>query len=127
MAQFLVILLILTDAFLVPSMAAAIETSKRGGAESNEVRRLGKHTAAEVVVKAFAAPPCLSPSEAPLIEDSQAKIGEGQEVQLKMRRRSSDKSVVGGGLILGGLATAFIAVVFCYIRATGRKNAEPIA
>ncbi|GFQ05317.1 hypothetical protein PHJA_002675800 [Phtheirospermum japonicum] len=39
--------------------------------------------------------------------------------------RRVDKSVAGGGVILGGLATAFLVAVFCYIRATRRKPVEP--
>ncbi|CAN8270025.1 unnamed protein product [Cochlearia groenlandica] len=35
-----------------------------------------------------------------------------------------DRSVAGGGVILGGLATVFLVAVFCYIRAT-RKH-KPI-
>ncbi|OVA15557.1 hypothetical protein BVC80_9033g25 [Macleaya cordata] len=37
-------------------------------------------------------------------------------------RHSNDKSVAGGGVILGGLATTFLVSIFCYIRATRRKN-----
>ncbi|EOA32607.1 hypothetical protein CARUB_v10015901mg [Capsella rubella] len=35
-----------------------------------------------------------------------------------------DKSVAGGGVILGGLATTFLVAVFCYIRAT--RKPKPI-
>lgn len=40
---------------------------------------------------------------------------------------SLDKSVAGGGVILGGLATTFLVAVFCYIRATGRHKPETTA
>lgn len=34
----------------------------------------------------------------------------------------SDKSVAGGGVIIGGLVTAIFAAVFCYIRVTRKKD-----
>lgn len=37
---------------------------------------------------------------------------------------SVDKSIAGGGVILGGLATTFLVAVICYIRATRRHKAE---
>ncbi|KAF9591841.1 hypothetical protein IFM89_008491 [Coptis chinensis] len=39
---------------------------------------------------------------------------------------STDKSVAGGGVILGGLATTFFVSVFCYIRVTRSKSGEII-
>ncbi|EYU26618.1 hypothetical protein MIMGU_mgv1a022771mg, partial [Erythranthe guttata] len=51
-----------------------------------------------------------------------------EEQMLKINHHNHhgvDKSIAGGGVILGGLATTFLVTVFCYIRATGRKNAEP--
>lgn len=33
-----------------------------------------------------------------------------------------DRSVAGGGVILGGLATTFCVAVFCYIRATRKQK-----
>ena len=32
-----------------------------------------------------------------------------------------DRSIAGGGVIIGGLATAIFAAVFCYIRVTRRR------
>ncbi|XP_058076264.1 uncharacterized protein LOC131224832 [Magnolia sinica] len=40
------------------------------------------------------------------------------------KHHHTDKSVAGAGVILGGLATAIIATVFCYIRVTRRRNGE---
>lgn len=37
------------------------------------------------------------------------------------RRHSTDKSVAGGGVIIGGLVTAVFAAVYCYIRVTRRR------
>ncbi|VVA96969.1 unnamed protein product [Arabis nemorensis] len=33
-----------------------------------------------------------------------------------------DRSVAGGGVIIGGLATTFFVAVFCYIRATRKQK-----
>ncbi|XP_010464568.1 PREDICTED: uncharacterized protein LOC104745090 [Camelina sativa] len=35
-----------------------------------------------------------------------------------------DRSVAGGGVILGGLATTFLVAVFCYIRATRKHKPD---
>ncbi|KAH6827084.1 hypothetical protein C2S53_004690 [Perilla frutescens var. hirtella] len=40
------------------------------------------------------------------------------------KHHSSDKSVAGGGVIIGGLVTAIFAAVYCYIRVTRRKHAD---
>ncbi|KAL5976120.1 hypothetical protein ACLOJK_020450 [Asimina triloba] len=39
------------------------------------------------------------------------------------RHHGQDGSIACGGAIVGGLATAAFAVVFCYIRVTRRRNA----
>ncbi|KAI3992280.1 hypothetical protein MKX01_030001 [Papaver californicum] len=40
------------------------------------------------------------------------------------RSHPSQKSVAGGGVILGGLAATFLVSIGCYIRATRRKNSS---
>ncbi|KAA8515438.1 hypothetical protein F0562_018951 [Nyssa sinensis] len=39
------------------------------------------------------------------------------------KHHSSDNSAAGGDVILGGFATALVAVIYCYIRVT-RKNQD---
>ncbi|CAI9766245.1 unnamed protein product [Fraxinus pennsylvanica] len=97
-------------------------------------RKLGKHR--HTILKSVAAP-SLSPSELPKTKEnmpfSREVSSSGQEngtsqveeIKISHRHHSFDKSVAGGGVILGGLATAFLVAVFCYIRVTGRKNADP--
>ncbi|CAO2840972.1 unnamed protein product [Amaranthus hypochondriacus] len=48
----------------------------------------------------------------------------GSEVHLKEvpAHHKVDKSIAGGGVIIGGLATAFVVAIFCYIRATRRTR-----
>lgn len=41
-----------------------------------------------------------------------------------LHRKKVDKSVAGGGIILGGLGTIFLVAVFCYIRATRRHKVQ---
>ncbi|XP_059669799.1 uncharacterized protein LOC132315059 [Cornus florida] len=99
-------------------------------AEAPAIRKLGRHQPA-------LAAPCLSPSEGPQTEekmhsredfsslDQENGAVPGQEMHiLEKHHHSVDKSIAGGGVILGGLATTFLVAVFCYIRATGRKNSE---
>ncbi|KAK7350079.1 hypothetical protein VNO77_08174 [Canavalia gladiata] len=49
---------------------------------------------------------------------------QGQVHLLKQHHHSFDKSIAGGGVILGGLATTFLVSIFCYIKATGRHKSE---
>ncbi|KAL6554051.1 hypothetical protein OROMI_019724 [Orobanche minor] len=55
-----------------------------------------------------------SAAEAP-VESESRKMG---------RHHSADKSVAGGGVIIGGLVTATFAAVYCYIRVTRRRTTE---
>ncbi|KAL1546314.1 hypothetical protein AAHA92_22928 [Salvia divinorum] len=54
-----------------------------------------------------------------------APVGQEEEMKTSHHRRSTDKSVAGGGVIVGGLVTTFLVAIFCYIRATRRKPADP--
>ncbi|EXB58581.1 hypothetical protein L484_008734 [Morus notabilis] len=40
----------------------------------------------------------------------------------RLGKHHSDKSMAGGGVIIGGLVTAIFAAVFCYIRVTRKRN-----
>ncbi|KZV38267.1 hypothetical protein F511_36502 [Dorcoceras hygrometricum] len=40
------------------------------------------------------------------------------------KHHSSDKSLAGGGVIVGGLVTAIFAAVYCYIRVTRKHNIQ---
>jgi len=46
-----------------------------------------------------------------------------QDIHLPNHHHSVDKSIAGGGVILGCLAAVFLVAVFRYIRATGRHKA----
>ncbi|MQL97713.1 hypothetical protein Taro_030421 [Colocasia esculenta] len=53
------------------------------------------------------------------------KIAAGPAAVLRHpQHKSFDKSIAGAEVILGGLATAVIAAVFCYIRVTRRRCQE---
>lgn len=54
-------------------------------------------------------------SEAPEVSHLEETVRRGHH------HSTVDRSVAGGGVILGGLATTFLVAVFCYIRAT-RKH-----
>ncbi|KAJ1411219.1 hypothetical protein SESBI_21260 [Sesbania bispinosa] len=113
-------------------------------AEPSIGRKLGKHQHKQVSTSGTPSP---SPSEAPKSEDihssSEGSIpshqrtsvephddvlgSQGQVHLLKQHHHSFDKSIAGGGVILGGLATTFLVSVYCYIRATGRHKLETTA
>nr|KYP44307.1 hypothetical protein KK1_034220 [Cajanus cajan] len=57
-------------------------------------------------------------------EDSKAEEAEGPDIRRLGKHHSTDKSVAGGGVILGGLVTVTFAAVFCYIRVTRKRDAD---
>ena len=113
-------------------------------AEPSTGRKLGKHQHKQV---SFSITPSPSPSEAPqsgkkMQSSSEGSVPNHQRNSVeqphydevlgsqggvylsKQHHHSFDKSIAGGGVILGGLATTFLVSVFCYIRATGRQKSE---
>lgn len=74
--------------------------------------------------------PSSSPSQAPAWSNASSSdlsppsLVEKELHLAKQHHSSVDKSVAGGGVILGGLAMTFLVAVFCYIRATGRHKSE---
>ncbi|CAH8309672.1 unnamed protein product [Eruca vesicaria subsp. sativa] len=59
-------------------------------------------------------------AEAPEISHSE------ETVRLGHHHSTVDRSVAGGGVILGGLATTFLVVVLCYLRATRKHKTSYI-
>ncbi|KAL7128856.1 hypothetical protein ABFS83_13G022000 [Erythranthe nasuta] len=86
------------------------------------------------LVQSIADPP--SEKEAPLSAETAGGGGEREADQaeapaeLESRKmgghHSPDKSVAGGGVILGGLVTAIFAAVYCYIRVTRKRSPESL-
>ncbi|AAF14026.1 hypothetical protein AtNW77_Chr3g0164511 [Arabidopsis thaliana] len=94
-AKHIVLCFLLTYVF---SMAAASSE-----AEPPATRKLGRH-------------------EWPGEEAEAPEVSHLEETVRRGHHHSTvERSVAGGGVILGGLATTFLVVVFCYIRAT-RKH-----
>ncbi|KAM1525301.1 hypothetical protein COP2_009992 [Malus domestica] len=89
-------------------------------------RKLGKHDPSKTNPKSSDAP-ALSPRSAPSPTSETPETGESvsileQEIHIQKHHHSMDKSVAGGGVILGGLATTFLVAIFCYIRATAKHE-----
>lgn len=51
-----------------------------------------------------------------------AESAEAPNIRRLGKHHSTDKSVAGGGVIIGGFVTAVFAAVFCYIRVTRKKD-----
>lgn len=100
-------------------------------------RKFGKQQHKQVITNDT---PSFSPSRAPKGEEmhstSEGSIPSHQKTSIldsqdhvhlgnqHHHHHSFDKSVAGGGVILGGLATTFLVSVYCYIRATARHKVE---
>lgn len=119
---------------VVQSFSSSSTSNLQKPAESPASRKLGKHGNKQV--KSYADAPHLSPSEAPTIKaklhlhynKANTQNSESvQEIHMKKPQEhgSGDKSIAGGGVILGGLATTFLIAIFLYIRATRRNSANP--
>ncbi|CAN0914699.1 hypothetical protein LINGRAHAP2_LOCUS28709 [Linum grandiflorum] len=71
-------------------------------------------------------PPPESGKEAAAVAAAEAPeaAAEAEEAKEHRKRQHIDKSVAGGGVILGGLITAVCMAVFCYIRVTRKRDDE---
>ncbi|OIT07260.1 hypothetical protein A4A49_14708 [Nicotiana attenuata] len=72
----------------------------------------------------IADPPEKSNTEGENEGEKGASIGEAPESTIEREHHHSDKSVAGGGVIIGGLVTAIFAVVYCYIRVTRKRDGD---
>ncbi|KAK4377514.1 hypothetical protein RND71_003810 [Anisodus tanguticus] len=130
--------LILTDALVYLAMAdtATICGNPPAASPLLSFRKLGKHHHKMVKSSTNVAPtPGLSPHQEEKKKvnevgstDEHNGIAQAQDIKIeKKHHHSIDKSICGGGIILGGLATAFLVAIVCYIRATRRKHNKPSA
>ncbi|KAL3536449.1 hypothetical protein ACH5RR_004910 [Cinchona calisaya] len=145
MSRFLVLCLILMNALWVTAEVNKVASSANLQApasspsstnaiqqETPQMRKLGKHQ--NKAIGPSAAPgfsPSGAPAQTPNMENINSLGQESTTTQVqdiyiaKQHHHSFDKSVAGGGVILGGLGTTFLVAVVCYIRVTRRKNTEP--
>ncbi|RDX92129.1 hypothetical protein CR513_25786, partial [Mucuna pruriens] len=56
--------------------------------------------------------------------ESKAEAAEAPDIRRLGKHHPTDKSVAGGGVILGGLVTVTFAAVFCYIRVTRKRDSD---
>ncbi|MCD7452971.1 hypothetical protein HAX54_019029 [Datura stramonium] len=120
MAKFLVLFLILTQPFVSLAM-----TNSPSPSPSPSIRKLGKHHQEEenkginnILPKQVIGSPHQQES---IYNEVDQDHDDDDEIKIK-HHHSVDKSIFGGGVILGGLATTFFVAIFCYIRATRRKS-----
>ncbi|KAF3443771.1 hypothetical protein FNV43_RR13461 [Rhamnella rubrinervis] len=120
MARHGLVCLILAVIFAVQVMAdkSDHELSQPNHLEINVVQKgvMSSRVADQPVPSAASAP-----SEAKEDESSEV-AGAPANRRLGKHEHRSDKSVAGGGVIIGGLVTAIFAAVFCYIRVTRKRD-----
>ncbi|KAL4359734.1 hypothetical protein HN51_019468 [Arachis hypogaea] len=81
-----------------------------------------------VLQEAMAQQTSEAPLKPPLKDERKAEAAEAPTDNIRRlgkHHSTTDKSVAGGGVILGGLVTATFAAVFCYIRVTRRRDTAP--
>ncbi|KAM1010417.1 hypothetical protein ACFX2C_045899 [Malus domestica] len=79
---------------------------------------LGRDTDHSASIAAEPSSDCESMEEGVVAESpSLRRLGPAEKSEKK-----ADKSVAGGGIIIGGLVTTIFAAVFCYIRVTRRRS-----
>ncbi|CAI9297608.1 unnamed protein product [Lactuca saligna] len=126
MPRLLLLFLILTHTFLtLASPSAEIEPSVAGPpqtAEAPRSRKLGNHHVSE----SDSEPPSTATSRDHEGNGGSAKEESGMYLEKQHQHHhgsgSVDKSIAGGGVILGGLVMAFVVSIVCYIRATRRRS-----
>ena len=106
-------MVILAEILVVQAMA--------GKSEGSELSPFGPKAQNKVgtlrVVARLADQPVSSVAESP----EGSNVAEAPEIR-RLGKHHSDKSVAGGGVIIGGLVTAIFAAVFCYIRVTRKRG-----
>ena len=106
-------MVILAEILVVQAMA--------GKSEGSELNPFGLKAQNKVgtlrVVARLADQPVSSVAESP----EGSNVAEAPEIR-RLGKHHSDKSVAGGGVIIGGLVTAIFAAVFCYIRVTRKRG-----
>lgn len=111
---------------------AMADPSEASGASSSRVEARAAIRSRKLVTEAAAEPaPSVAKAsehkeESPAVSAAAAEAPAGVEAAAAAaaatKHRSTDKSVAGGGVIIGGLVTAFFAAVFCYIRVTRKRD-----
>ncbi|XP_058751774.1 uncharacterized protein LOC131624871 [Vicia villosa] len=88
--------------------------------ESSIGRKLGKHQHNHGAMS-----PSPSPFEGSILSHEKTSVLDlKSHFHLVKHHHSFDRSMAGGGVILGGLATTFLVVVYCYIRATSKHKLD---
>ncbi|KAI3439807.1 uncharacterized protein J3R85_004199 [Psidium guajava] len=112
--------------------AAMAGPSEASGARSPRVDARAAIRSRKLVSEAAAEPastvagPSEDKKESPPAAAAEVPLGaEVAAAGSATKHRSSDKSVAGGGVIIGGLVTAVFAAVFCYIRVTRKRDGGP--
>lgn len=115
MARFLLVLLTFSAVFV---MLHQLADSSPENLEPDQSLRGARNLLQNPVAKDRIADPPTQEKRLPISED-EAEAPESRKIG---QHHSPDRSVAGGGVIIGGLVTAIFAAVYCYIRVTRREH-----
>jgi hypothetical protein len=113
MGRLALVCFILAEILVVQAMAAKSEAS--------ELNPSGLKVGTLGVVSRIADPPVSGAGESSSEGEGDSKAAEAPVIR-RLGKHHTDKSVAGGGVIIGGLVTVVFAAVFCYIRVTRRRD-----
>ncbi|KAK8624646.1 hypothetical protein V6N13_089535 [Hibiscus sabdariffa] len=119
LGEVVLVCLVLVEVLLVHAMADHVSEVK-----PSEVYRVRKRDEPGWVISREVNYPEPAESPAESSEEARDREAEAPEIRRLGKHRSSDMSVAGGGVIIGGIFfTAVFASIFAYIRVT-RKSAD---
>ncbi|KAI3465660.1 hypothetical protein Pfo_022323 [Paulownia fortunei] len=117
MGRFLLAFFTLSTLFLMALHATADGSAGNSGPDPPNLRP-------RTLLQSPGTEESIADSPAEKVHDHERETAEAPESRRMGKHRSSDGSVAGGGVIVGGLVTAIFAAVCCYIRVTRRRRAE---
>ncbi|XVE92859.1 hypothetical protein REPUB_Repub01dG0139400 [Reevesia pubescens] len=109
--KFVLVSLVLFEVLLVHAMAEKSEL------KPSEIKARNEDEPGWVIPRE-ADEPSASPEES----SQETREAEAPEIRRLGKHHLSDKSVAGGGVIIGGLLTVIFAAVFAYIRVTRKRD-----
>ncbi|OMO99898.1 hypothetical protein COLO4_13040 [Corchorus olitorius] len=110
--------LVLVCLVLVEILLVQAAVADKSDINPSQIKVIQKENEPGWVIQREADEPAAGPAES----SSETKEAVAPEIRRLGKHHTSDKSVAGGGVIIGGLVTAIFAAVYAYIRVTRKRG-----